>query len=631
MQMRKLFAGLAAAATLLGGLAIGAATANAAEGDALDLAKDQTLTVKGTPESLYNHTFSAVLLAKYDAAVEGKDGGLGGVSLETNTQVKTAAETAINEILGDDDAKTEGVQNDYTRSASYGNPMSYVAKHWLGYTVDSAGDNEDSTSNTLPYDGLLRQFVTKLQPALRNVQGASGMKVGEPTATQLTFPSMTPGLYAIVDTTISGQLENDHTASIPMIVGTKVDGKDFANTDVTLGEVEIKNQPVSATKKITAISGGTVGKDGLTGQGSVGSVVSYELDGTVPNLIGYSTGFTYYLTDNPAAGLTLTNTDDPSKDVVVTVDGVDLPYAATYTAGTPSYQAGVKNRTATFDLSGLFSELAKGATVTLGGKQVKAADLYGKAIKVTYKAVLNDNARVSDKADVPANANFNTAKLHYSNVPGDVNTPRGEGKYDVNATKVYTYLFQFKKVAKADSRVLPGAEFQVIGKDGNALKFKKVDTDGWYPVEYDAYYKLAADQNDKDAVDTLVVPASGLINIAGVGEGTYTVKETKAPQGFSDSFKPQFDVTLTGTKADDAFNGASTYTNTSDTWGLVDSHKEATDVKTTITVRNVTSFTQLPKTGAAGIAMFMAVAALLGGAAATVFAKSRSAKRALNA
>ncbi|MFR9114319.1 MAG: LPXTG cell wall anchor domain-containing protein [Bifidobacterium bifidum] len=46
-------------------------------------------------------------------------------------------------------------------------------------------------------------------------------------------------------------------------------------------------------------------------------------------------------------------------------------------------------------------------------------------------------------------------------------------------------------------------------------------------------------------------------------------------------------------------------------------------------VTNVKSVFELPKTGAAGIALFVVIAALLGGAAATVYAKSRRTSRAL--
>ena len=50
-----------------------------------------------------------------------------------------------------------------------------------------------------------------------------------------------------------------------------------------------------------------------------------------------------------------------------------------------------------------------------------------------------------------------------------------------------------------------------------------------------------------------------------------------------------------------------------------------------IVVKNVKKITQLPLTGAAGTMLFTVVAVLLAGVAATVFAKSRSTKRTLDA
>ena len=50
-----------------------------------------------------------------------------------------------------------------------------------------------------------------------------------------------------------------------------------------------------------------------------------------------------------------------------------------------------------------------------------------------------------------------------------------------------------------------------------------------------------------------------------------------------------------------------------------------------IVVKNVKKITQLPLTGAAGTMLFTVVAVLLAGVAATVFAKSRFTKRALDA
>ena len=91
--------------------------------------------------------------------------------------------------------------------------------------------------------------------------------------------------------------------------------------------------------------------------------------------------------------------------------------------------------------------------------------------------------------------------------------------------------------------------------------------------------------------------------------------ETAVADGYQD-FKASFTVAIEE-------NGKVTFAGT-DSRGLAPKDSAA-DYKVT----NVKSVFELPKTGAAGIALFVVIAALLGGAAATVYAKSRRTSRAL--
>ncbi|NEG79368.1 LPXTG cell wall anchor domain-containing protein [Bifidobacterium avesanii] len=117
----------------------------------------------------------------------------------------------------------------------------------------------------------------------------------------------------------------------------------------------------------------------------------------------------------------------------------------------------------------------------------------------------------------------------------------------------------------------------------------------------------------------------GVVTFAGLADGTYLVKEIKAPEGFlGGQVNVQFKVTIKGGKAV-AFKGI-------DVWGLAptnagDGQTEITDYK----VKNVRNISQLPKTGAAGIAMFTVIGLLLAGAAGTVYVKSRKANALLRA
>ena len=92
--------------------------------------------------------------------------------------------------------------------------------------------------------------------------------------------------------------------------------------------------------------------------------------------------------------------------------------------------------------------------------------------------------------------------------------------------------------------------------------------------------------------------------------------ETKVPTGYNGTFVGKFTIT-TGATADAAATFAG-----KDAWNL------SKDNKGTFQVTNVK---KLPLTGAAGTMLFSVIGLLIAGAAVTVFVKSRSTKRALNA
>lgn len=109
--------------------------------------------------------------------------------------------------------------------------------------------------------------------------------------------------------------------------------------------------------------------------------------------------------------------------------------------------------------------------------------------------------------------------------------------------------------------------------------------------------------------------------------GTYTITETKVPDGFAASFAKPFQITVTRTGDDKV---TTSLAKDGDTFGLV-TLDNSTTANPVITVKNVQSITQLPLTGAAGITMLVVVALLLGGAGALIAVRSRSLKRQLNA
>lgn len=131
-------------------------------------------------------------------------------------------------------------------------------------------------------------------------------------------------------------------------------------------------------------------------------------------------------------------------------------------------------------------------------------------IYVRYTAILNDDAVIG------GDGNKNAGELTY----GD------NHKTTVDSTTTYTYGFEIFKT-DADMKPLQGAEFKLL--DSN----KEEITLAYDPItgEYRRATRLVDDEIWCD--NTIVVSdASGLAKIVGLDNGTYYLRETKAPDGF---------------------------------------------------------------------------------------------------
>ena len=130
----------------------------------------------------------------------------------------------------------------------------------------------------------------------------------------------------------------------------------------------------------------------------------------------------------------------------------------------------------------------------------------GTTIIVTYNATLNKDA-VIDGDDGNTNEVTLSYGNHQSTVPSKVTTK--------------SYQFDLVKVDGTNNKLLDGAEFELA--DGNTkLSFVK-DTAG--------NYRVAA--AGEDGATTTITVKDGKVNIYGLAGKTYTLTETKAPDGYN--------------------------------------------------------------------------------------------------
>lgn len=274
-------------------------------------------------------------------------------------------------------------------------------------------------------------------------------------------------------------------------------------------EVTVKAQAPEFEKKIV---------NGSADKGTsvnVGDTVTFQLTAKVPDMASFD-NYTFTIHDTLSDGLTFDSTS-----VKVTANNNTPVATDKYTL---NYTNGAQNFTIAFtkaQLKDLVSHTDDDAT-------------FGATIVVEYNATLNKNALKTDKEN-------NTAYLEYTNDPS--NTGAGNTKKTPDAP-VYVYDFDLE-IAKYDgtdgnkdtdkAKKLSGATFVLYRKDGDTVKYY-VRNDNTMAVTWDTDLKKA----------TALTTVEGTTTFTGLKEGTYYLKETKAPKGYN-SLTDDAEVEITAT------------------------------------------------------------------------------------
>lgn len=351
------------------------------------------------------------------------------------------------------------------------------------------------------------------------------------------------------------------------------------------------------------------------GNFSIGDTLYYLVDAHISAHAANYDDYTFVIRDQATRGLTVdkssvvltesgtqngTETTVPTTDYTVT--------KTTATDGTTTMDVSVNSPKAH---AGKFLHLSYSATIN--DDIVKAG---------TYTTTVSTNADgtdVSNTEDVDPNRVENRARINAN----------GEGWTALASAVDFTGSIAFTKVGvdgQADG--LQGATFQVFKGDNatqsdtnKPLTFKKVS---------DGVYNYNPSSTDPDVVTDVVSGPDGTVKLQGLAAGAtrpgenqqYTLKETSTnvELGYAQSILALFTV-------NHVISEDGTVTNTvgvNNHLGLASGDANA------IKVKNVKNFTQLPLTGAAGVALFTLMALVLGGAAAVLTVKYRRTRQQLD-
>lgn len=518
MKMRKLFAGIAAAATLLGGMALGATSAQADDAAGTPVTGVATFTFTAeTAEQLTNANLKAYKIGDYVQYGSGENVAYGVV---TNSNNKTAVDSAL---------KAAGV--DTTDSE-----VDHLA------AALNAGQLDVSDVRPWASPTATRKFADALESEGRLTSGTD-VTLSNPVAAQdgsySATVSLQAGIYVFIDSAVA---TGSVTQAIPMIVASGTVA-DKVLTDPILGAntVNMKNtNNPGKTKEVNKLFA------------AIGDTLTYTLTGTIANPAPTEFKFT----DKPGKGLTI-----KAGTFNFYVDG-----------------AQISAETAASDFTVPTADVIGGDDASFDVTVNNPSKYAGKTIKVTFHAVINDDADAED---------------------GVVNKLDNYGT-NVEAPTKFTG-FNFTKV-DPDGKGIKDVTFQV--KDG--------DTTLYFVKQGDGSYKKAASANTQGATTDVTTGTNGQLSFTGLDKTkTYTVTETKRASDAYLDIMPSFTVSF------NEENGSAVLakTATSDPWGLVNT--------TAKTVKNIKSITQLPLTGAAGTMLFTVVALLVAGAGVTIAIKSR--------
>lgn len=566
----------ATVATLVAGAmglaGVGSAMADTTRISAEDLAKNQTLTVEAD-EDISGRTLKAVPLAYYSYAQTDGTYYITGFDLIDAGKASAIADALTKANIDTKSKKDQTAGYDYDAS----NPMVWVVQNLL-----------DSENN--PWDGKLRDFLDQLKHQSA-VTGDNGTKfIATPDDNTKQTASVRPGVYAVVDTTKTGQ------ASIIMFNGTGIhyskEDRDLVwlrNTktggNTYLGKVDYKVSDTAVMKAITGVEDGVkeeeiplaerkASGEYAVAKTSIGKKVSFMMTSWVPVWTGYD-HYYYALNDTYSDGLTF-NPDS----VNVTVGGKAL------TAG-KDYK--VTTETGKFHI--LFAPTADGSSDLIAAKTTfPVGAVVGAPVLVTYTMTVNKNAHV-DGVDT------NTSEVEYSHNPNNVTDHQ---KTPGNTNYVYVGKFTLTKT-DTNNAPLAGAVFHIKDAKNNIVKFVKVN-DGYRVADSTEAATASADITTTDK-------NNGVITLKGL-YGDYTVTETKSP--FGGSILPEFTLTVGVTQSKDHNTSTSSLT----AFGQ-DSNKLASKSSDDgVTVINARNIADMPKTGAVWLSIFGVMTVLLAGASA---------------
>lgn len=445
----------------------------------------------------------------------------------------------------------------------------------IGVTDPITEETSDFTSDAQAYIEANRIQPTATIP----VSGT-----GETTVT------LNIGFYIIIETGTSGDSASVASKSmlvpLPYVDGNAEDGYKW-NFDLTITP---KDEPVNVDKSIIED-----GEKENVSTNNVGDTLTYQVDADIPHYDASTNTqmVKYIITDTLRKGLDFYIEGDPENNIDIIVSNFSGETKTLKPGTLETHQTTIGEEPYTY-----YSVTDGDYAVSYDGKTMTLVFDYPD-IMAYNNLQLNYQVKINEDAVIGVEGNPNQVDLEYTNNNKTWNTSVPEDE-----TKSFVFGLKINKIdpniKEEDKQALQGAEFQLL-RDGTPIATYTFDENGDRVL------------NSNNGL-TAVTNEDGIAYLLGIDEGTYTLKETKAPNGY---ILPEDGLELIIDADED---GNATYTlggkKLTEFEGIADGSVA------TATIENSKGF-NLPKTGGAGTWMFAVGGILIMAGMATAFVKLR--------
>lgn len=502
MSMSKNIARLAVTAGLTAALSFGGVMAPVTMAFAAGTPKvtqSGNVTIK---EDIYTDTtFKGIKVFSAKVTQDQKDDGTWDSTAEKTLSdidwasgpVKSAVTTAFN----NDDPKPDGLPTGKDAES---------AQAWAQF-IKKHGSDADEGKNV-----KAGTVLDKIAAAVENAGISEGADGWIPAGSNGSFDTLATGYWLFVTKSVgdSTNATEGNTDTFTSPIFAVVGGS--AENLTPKKRVPTVTKAVMDDKDGSSFGDNIFTKPNMAADSRMDQFIDYQLAGTVAGNINTYSTYKYIFSDNLPTSMTPKFKDgSTTPDVTVKIDNIKV---------SSGYDVDYSNNELTVSFTDLKDCKKEGGdTIALNGNS---------KVTVEYQAKLDstkifdaNGAIMTDFEGLVGKAQKNEVKLTYSNNPHGA----GEGTTVIHRAYDYTYGIDVTKVGSdavdGKNPTLSGVKFTLQEKNGDSTENKYIDAKG-------------VKHNEGEVVQ-LTTDNDGKINVVGLDEGTYVLKEVEPAPGYNNS------------------------------------------------------------------------------------------------